>query len=127
MFWKTTVSNHSGKAAEDQALAFLQKKGLTLHQRNYACKSGELDLVMQEKDTLVFVEVRYRKSDDFGSAAESVNRQKIMRLNRTAEHFLQTFKLTDKQPCRFDIITVQPDSDHTQKNSVNWLKNVFGP
>ncbi len=127
MFWKTKVTNKTGKCAEDQALAFLERQGLILRERNYACKSGEIDLVMQENDTLVFVEVRYRKSARFGSAEESVGYQKQQRLMRTAAHYLQTFKLTDKHPCRFDIITAQPAVDGNTGTPVAcWLKNAFG-
>lgn len=126
MFWNTKVSNSAGLAAEDQALAYLQQQGLRLCERNYACKTGELDLIMKDRDTLVFVEVRYRKSHNFGSAEESVNYRKRERLNRTAAHYMQAFNLTDKLPCRFDIITIQPDVNRAD-NRVNWIRNAFGP
>ncbi|MTI15254.1 YraN family protein [Sansalvadorimonas verongulae] len=126
MFWKTKVNNQTGLAAENQALAFLQKQGLRLRERNYACKAGELDLVMNDKDTLVFIEVRFRKSDNYGSAEESVTHRKQARLNRAAAHYMQTFRLTDKVPCRFDIITIHPDRNR-DGNQVNWIRNAFGP
>ncbi|WP_281648599.1 YraN family protein [Parendozoicomonas sp. Alg238-R29] len=127
MFWKTKVKNQTGKAAEDLALTYLQSNGLKLCERNYACKTGELDLIMKDGDTLVFVEVRFRQSQNFGSAAESVDYRKQLRLNRTAEHYLQTFNLTDKQPCRFDIISIQPDANRGRNHQVDWIRNAFGP
>ncbi|CAM3553995.1 YraN family protein [Parendozoicomonas haliclonae] len=126
MFWTSKIRNKKGYDAENQALAHLLSEGLKLRERNYACKLGELDLVMQEQETIVFVEVRYRNGEKFGSAAESVHHQKQKRLCNTAQHYLQTFKLTDRFPCRFDTITIQPASPPDKGNKVSWIKNAFG-
>ncbi len=98
---------------------------MTLHARNYACRAGELDLVMQDGQALVFVEVRFRKSSRFGSPAESVDYRKCQRLMRTAQHYMQTYNLTDQQPCRFDIISIQPDESRGNVFSVNWIRDAF--
>ena len=73
-----------GKIAEDQACLFLQKKGLKLVEKNYRCRTGEIDLVMQDKKELVFVEVRYRANNDYGSALDSVDQQKIQKDERAS-------------------------------------------
>lgn len=78
----------SGDAAEDRALAFLRGRGLGLVARNVASRLGEIDLVMRDGDTLVFVEVRSRARTDFGGAAASVGPAKQRRLRREAQRYL---------------------------------------
>src|SRR3990172_585823 len=87
-----------GRKAEDIACARLQQAGLALTTRNYRSPFGEIDLVMQERDTLVFVEVRYRSSDVFGTPAETVDARKQARLRATAEHYLQNTPRAAKTP-----------------------------
>ncbi|MGH1537296.1 MAG: YraN family protein [Gammaproteobacteria bacterium] len=111
---KTTTQ---GKIAEDKACQFLQKKGLKLVEKNYRCRTGEIDLVMQDKEDLVFVEVRYRASSDYGSALESVDQQKIQKLISAANHYISTHQ-TDL-PIRFDVIGF----DASLKP--NWISNAF--
>lgn len=113
-----------GCAAEDKALEYLQSNGLTLYQRNYRTPFGEIDLIMIEKNPsyLVFVEVRYRKSDRFGSPAESVNKRKQKKLIASAEHFRQNYKKLGRQACRFDVISICGSLDH---GSVQWHQNAF--
>ena len=77
-----------GKRAEQLAKAYLQTRGLEFIQANYHCRMGELDLVMREADSLVFVEVRLRRSTAYGSAAESVTRSKQDKLWQAALHFM---------------------------------------
>ncbi len=113
------MPNHrlTGKKAEDVACSFLQRNGLLLIERNYHCRYGEIDLIMQDTDTLVFVEVRYRSSVKFGSAAESVNNNKQRKLVFTANHYLQ--KHSTNQPTRFDVVALSP---HQQPE---WISNAF--
>ena len=125
MFWQSKITNRQGRMAEETALTFLKSQGLTLFRQNYACKAGEIDLVMRDGETLVFVEVRFRSRSCFGTPEESVNYHKQQRLIRAARHFLQTFRLTDKHPCRLDIITFQPNKDSHAAPAINWLKNAF--
>ena len=113
-----------GKIAEDRALAHLQCSGLTLHQRNYRTPYGEIDLVMIDpvRHELVFVEVRYRSTDRFGSAAQSVDRQKQTRLAASAEHFRQHHSQLGHRPCRFDVVAL---SGGVEKGSLQWYQNAF--
>jgi putative endonuclease len=106
-----------GKHAEDQALDFLFKQGLTLVCRNYRCKQGELDLVMRDKQALVIIEVRYRKSDIYGSALESITTSKQARIIAATHHYLATQKADC--PLRFDVIAI------SGKDEINWIKNAF--
>lgn len=104
------------------ALEFLEARGLTLIQANYHCRLGELDLVMRDSNSLVFVEVRLRRNPDFGSAAESVTRNKQDKLWRAALHFTASRPDLASLPVRFDVIAL---SDmHIDDNC--WIKNAFG-
>lgn len=112
-----SISRLKGKKAEDVACNFLLKNGLSLVSRNYHCKYGEIDLIMHDDDTLVFVEVRYRKSNLFGSAAESVDYNKQQKLVFTANHYLQSHP--SHLATRFDVIAM---SEHQQ---IEWISNAF--
>ena len=111
-----------GRNAEDVACVRLQQAGLALASRNYRSPYGEIDLVMQERDTLVFVEVRYRSSEDFGTPAETVDARKQARLRATAEHYLQHTPRASKKACRFDIVAL---TGNGEDGDFRWLQNVF--
>jgi putative endonuclease len=108
-----------GKAAETKALNYLQSRGLRLLQRNYRSRSGEIDLIMLHDGTLVFIEVRYRKSSSFGSAAESVTATKQHKLLNTASHFLQQRGLD--APCRFDVVGITG----REQTEIEWIRDAF--
>jgi len=112
----------SGQIAEQTALTFLTSKGLELLEQNYRTKTGEIDIIMRDDDTLVFVEVRYRKSDRFGSGAESVTSAKRKRIINTASQFIAKRKYTAWR-CRFDVISASGHLDNGMK--LDWIKNAF--
>ena len=97
----------AGHAAENQALEYLQGQGLQLLTRNWRCKGGELDLVMLDADTVVFVEVRYRLHASFGGALGSIDGRKQKRLVLAASLFLQKECRWATHPCRFDVVALQ--------------------
>lgn len=109
-----------GDEVERLTEKFLKKKGLKLLERNYLIKGGEIDLVMQDGEFLVFIEVRYRKSQAHGSGAESVTTRKQQRLNRAARHYLQHHFGNHEPSCRFDVI-----SAHGDPITLEWIKNAF--
>ena len=109
-----------GRDAEIHACEFLRSRGLTLLQRNFRCRRGEIDLILRDKDTLVFVEVRYRGHNAFGSAAETVDRHKQIRLTACAQHYLQTCGHGNGQACRFDVIAIDGPDD-----SIEWIRDAF--
>lgn len=111
-----------GQQAEKMALEFLKSRGLKLIEENYYCRLGELDLVMRDNDSLVFVEVRLRRNPGFGSAAESVTRNKQDKLWRAALHFTASRPDLASLPVRFDVIAL---SD-MQIDDNCWIKNAFG-
>jgi putative endonuclease len=113
----------SGQAAEALARQFLEQRGLRLLAQNWRCRLGELDLVMLDSDTVVFVEVRYRRYSAWGGAAESVDARKREKLSRAAQHFLQQESRWAKHPCRFDVIAITADSPAPAP--LNWIQNAF--
>ncbi len=106
-----------GERAERLAAAHLTRAGLQLLERNYRCRLGEIDLIMRDGATLVFVEVRERRHGGFGSGADSVDRRKIRRLVAAAQHYLQNQPRLP--PCRFDVVSVDGDDNLT------WIPGAF--
>jgi putative endonuclease len=111
------VTRHAGTAAEDLALAYLQRQGLVLKARNFTCRMGEIDLIMEERGTLVFVEVRQRSSSSFGGAAESITARKREKVVATARFYLAG--RSDLPPCRFDAVLVDGQS------RIEWIRDAF--
>ncbi|MGM0594978.1 MAG: YraN family protein [Pseudomonadota bacterium] len=114
--------SETGREAEQLAEKYLCKRGLRLERRNYRCRGGELDLIMHEGQTLVFVEVRYRKHQRFGGALASVDRHKQQRLLHAARHYLQRTG-NDNRPCRIDVVAIAPG--RWGRHSVQWVKNAI--
>lgn len=110
----------AGAESEAFACRYLEQQGLRLVERNYQCRVGELDLIMRDRDCLVFVEVRSRKRSHFGSAAESVTVPKQQRLLRAARHYLQHSRVD--LPCRFDVIAI---THHRGESSIEWIQDAF--
>lgn len=105
MWWsRLSDKQRQGQHWEQAALAHLQGHGLQLVEANFQCKGGEIDLVMRDGDTLVFVEVRQRANAEHGGAAASITPAKIRRLVRAAQLYLVRFAETP--PCRFDVVAI---------------------
>lgn len=111
-----------GQHTESLALEYLVRQGLRPLARNWSCRSGELDLVMLDGDTVVFVEVRYRQHAAWGGAAASVDARKQNKLIRTAQLFLQTEARWARHPCRFDVIALDSSGPIQQHH---WIRNAF--
>lgn len=109
---------NAGAAAEALAAEFLHSRGLTVVQRNYRCRGGEIDLVARDGETLVFVEVRLRSSDAFGGARGSITAAKRRRLKFAAGLFLSG--LAREPPCRFDAILL----DGLEIARIEWLVDI---
>ena len=115
--WNKLSPTSKGELQELEALKLLQRAGLELLSRNFRTRSGEIDLIMKDKDTLVFVEVRYRKSIHYGDGADTVTRQKQQRLTKAAQAYLQQHHY--QGPCRFDVVAL------SSQHSPDWIKNAF--
>lgn len=113
-----------GDAFESLAAQWLTGQGLTIIQRNYRCKAGEIDLIARDGSALVFVEVRARSNPRFASAAASVDHRKQHRLRLTAQHYLQSHPNTADSPCRFDVIAIEP-RQFPAPTAVRWIRSAF--
>ena len=109
-----------GRAAEDFACEYLRQQRLTLLERNFRCATGEIDLIMRDGATLVFVEVRARKNDRYGRGAETVDARKQAKLAASAALWLQTH--SHSGPCRFDVVSVALAKQPPQ---LDWISNAF--
>ncbi len=113
------LNHKQGAAGEDAALAFLQAQGCTLLARNWHCPFGEIDLIVKNGGTVLFVEVKYRRSSSFGGAAYSITPAKLAKLQRSAEHYLQQQRL-NHAPCRLDAVLIEG------ANAPVWVQNITG-
>lgn len=103
------------------ACRYLEQQGLTLRAQNIRGPKGEVDLIMEDDDFLVFVEVRFRAGDDFGHALETVDPRKQRRISATALHYLQANNLVHERYCRFDVVAVCD----VEPPEFIWIKDAF--
>lgn len=110
----------AGAQAELTAAQYLQRQGLRLLSSNYRCRFGEIDLILKDRDTLVFVEVRLRSRSEFGDAAASIDIRKQHKLILAAQHYLS--RVSPLPPCRFDALLLSSaEGDH----GIEWVKGAF--
>ena len=110
-------NRYSGIEGERLAVEYLKKSGYKILERNFATKTGEIDIIAQDKNYLVFVEVKARDNTKFGQPIESITIQKARRIIRTAEWYL-LYKKKQNSLCRFDVIEVL-------RGEVNHIKNAY--
>lgn len=111
-----------GKKGEDLAAGYLQHIGLRIITRNYRQKSGEIDIIARDKEYLVFVEVKTRKSLKFGQPFEAVTAKKQAQISRVAMDYITRNKLHD-HPVRFDVVSILMSKDG--KTDITHLANCF--
>ena len=110
--------NTLGEAAEQLAAGHLEAAGLRIVVRNYSCRLGEIDLICTEGDTLVFVEVRQRRSERFGGAVWSITARKRRRIVSAARHYLM--RLGRLPACRFDVVLICGSPQR-----IEWIRSAF--
>ena len=115
-------SRQSGAQWEKSAEIFLCSHGLKILRKNFSSRFGEIDLIMEDGTTIVFVEVKYRKSNQHGSGADAVTFQKQRKISQTAAWYLALNPHRAEQFCRFDVISI----DTQQGNQgISWIKGAF--
>ncbi len=112
-----------GRVAEDLALRYLQRQQLTLLARNFRSRFGEIDLIMRENHTIIFVEVRARKTSAFMHPLESVNYAKRDKIRKTSQIFMQKNTTLDRFDLRFDVIALTGSTARGMK--IEWIKAAF--
>lgn len=110
-----------GKFGENQAVSFLKKQDCKILERNFACKQGEIDIIAKDKDELVFLEVKTRKNDFFGRAAEAVDNLKQKHIKSAAKYYLYSNNLMNTF-IRFDVIEVYVKNNRV---FINQIRNMF--
>jgi putative endonuclease len=109
-----------GQQAEDFAQSYLEQQGLKFVERNFQCRMGEIDLIMRDNKTLVFVEVRYRKNNYFGGPIISISSSKQQKLLTAAKFYLQQHPRDAKRTVRFDVLGILgPD------RTIEWIQNAI--
>ena len=120
---KTKMTTRArGQYFENLALKYLKSSGLRLIERNYACKAGEIDLICSDQETMVFIEVRFRKNESYGSGTQTVQKGKQEKIINTAKLFLVNKGLYDKIDCRFDVLGISLEKGEP---TYQWIKNAF--
>lgn len=112
----------TGRQAETAAENYLVEQGLKVISRNFRCRFGEIDLIAIDHNTLVYIEVRYRRSVQRMAVVETLDKNKIQRLITTGEYFLTHNRQYQKLQCRFDFIGI---SGNSQNPEIEWIKNAF--
>lgn len=115
------MSRQEGLVAEQVGLDYLQQQGMRWITSNYHCRCGEIDLIMFDREFLVFIEVRSRKKGGYGDAMASITLQKKRKIIKTASYYLHTKGLFDKYPIRFDVLSLDGVPPR-----IGWIKNAFG-
>jgi len=108
----------TGSYYEQQVAAFLQKQGISILEKNYRCKSGEIDLIARDGRYLVFVEVKYRATGQAGSALEAIDGKKAAKIRHVASVYLYTHGYPENTPCRFDAAGIDGET-------ITYVKNAF--
>jgi putative endonuclease len=117
-------SRKLGRWGERRSCRYLKGKGYRLITQNFRCNSGEVDIVMADGDSLVFVEVKTRRNENTASAQSAVNSNKRQRLTRAANRFVRQYKITNK-PLRFDVMAVVLGDKGSPE--IRHYKNAFVP
>ena len=117
------ITQQKGRLAEELACEYLTQQGLTFINKNYHCRYGEIDLIMQQEKTIVFVEVRYRKANNLVDSASSIDQYKQQKLYRSAEHYLQQNKIHQTIPARFDVVAIT--QSRNSDADISWIQNAI--
>lgn len=109
---------NTGAAYEQKAAEYLENLGWRILEKNFRCRTGEIDLIAKDGDTLVFAEVKYRRSRAYGNPAEAVDKRKQYRICRVADYYRMKHALSDAQSCRFDVVSVLGEE-------ISLIRNAF--
>ncbi len=110
-----------GKSGEDRAVNFLQQKGFSVIKKNYRTPDGEIDIIAQDGDTIVFVEVKSRRSLSYGAPEAAVDSMKKNQIKKIANQFISHYQLFDRD-CRFDIVALYYEGQAVQ---IKYIPNAF--
>ncbi|MTI79885.1 MAG: YraN family protein [Firmicutes bacterium] len=113
----------TGQMGEDAAAKKIKQMGMRIKCRNYRCLLGEIDIIAEDKDTLVFVEVRSRRTKGYGLPQETIGYKKMEKVRKVAQQYMLAKKLLDVN-CRFDVAAVIVD-DQGKPKQIDYIKDAF--
>ena len=119
----TTTAHSKGQETEDACCTYLKKQGLSLIEKNFYYRNGEIDLIMKDDKTIVFIEVRYRRNNNFGGAIESITPSKQKKVKASAETYIQSHAISDD--VRIDFVAMTQDPNQHSGYAFEWIKNAF--
>lgn len=123
MIWNKTTTKDIGDQTELLAKNYLIEKGLTIITENFHSPFGEIDIIAKLASCIIFIEVKYRKKNNFGGAISCISASKQEKIKKTALFFLQQQQLNEyNTACRFDVIALDGDINHPH---ITWLTNAF--
>lgn len=108
----------TGASKEMLAAEYLTQQGMRIKNRNFRCRQGEIDVIGYHNSCLVFVEVKYRRTEVFGKAEEAVDSRKQYKICRAADYYRYLHRIGDDFPVRYDVVAVQG-------TEINWIQNAF--
>lgn len=120
-YMKIHIKKDFGNSGEDIAVQYLKSHGHIILKRNFYCKQGEIDIITKDKNEIVFIEVKSRSSTEYGLPSESVTKQKIQHLYKTARYFLYKNKMLNEF-VRFDVVEILIKSG---KFNINHIKQII--
>ena len=106
-----------GAAYEEKAAKYLQSQGYQIIERNFRCKLGEIDLIAREQGVLVFLEVKYRKTGQYGEPTDAVTPMKQRTICRVADFYQMSRRIPESQSCRFDVVAILGEEVRVYKNA----------
>jgi putative endonuclease len=117
----THARQRAGKEGESIAISYLREQGFTILEHNYKTRLGEIDIIVRQRDTIAFVEVKSKKTDGYIHPKYSVTKEKQKRISRVALYYLKATKQTGCK-ARFDVVTV---ISGFSKPKIDWIQNAF--
>ena len=106
-----------GTQKEEVAIKYLEENGYQIIQKNFYCKTGEIDIIAKDEDYFVFIEVKYRTSDKYGLPTEAVNFHKMRKITRAAMFYMLKNNISTNIPIRFDVVVLLKEQIHLVKNA----------
>ncbi|MGV7222536.1 MAG: YraN family protein [Nitrospinales bacterium] len=113
-----------GRVGEDEAIKFVKKQGYRILQTNFKTKSGEIDIIAEDKKVVAFIEVKTRTTGEYGSPLEAVNHHKQNKIVQVANQFLVQYKVENRE-CRFDIVAINAPTEEPSTWEIELIKDAF--
>jgi putative endonuclease len=113
-----------GRVGEDEAVKFVKKQGYRILQTNYKTKSGEIDIIAEDKKVVAFIEVKTRSTGEYGSPLDAVNYHKQNKIIQVANQFLVNYKVENRE-CRFDIVAIRSHTEDPSTWEIELVKDAF--